>query len=286
MGSADRTRISPGTPRRRKQRDADVRAGGGAGGGSSHSDGMATVLQLSDVHLADAPGGAVLERDADARLAAVLAAWERLDEPVDLVILTGDNTDGASVGAYGRLAAQLRELGAPVLAVPGNHDVASRVADAFGGETVVEVGAWRVVGLDSARPGQVHGEVDVPAAMSLLDGLDGRPTMVAIHHPPHTLSTHEWFQLDGAAELLTGLRLRPHVRIVISGHLHWPFEVRGPGDLTFLGCPSTLVAIRHDGDQYEITPDGVTGGRVLYLDDSGSFSTRIVADDPSREQPT
>lgn len=101
---------------------------------------MAVVLQLSDIHLAGAPAGLVLGRDADAQLAAVLAAWERLAERVDLVVLTGDNTDGGAPEAYARLAERLRVLDAPVLAVPGNHDVASHVADAFGGEAVAEVG--------------------------------------------------------------------------------------------------------------------------------------------------
>lgn len=242
---------------------------------------MAVVLQLSDIHLADAPGGLVAGRDADAQLAAVLGAWERLGEQADLVVLTGDNTDGAVPEAYARLAARLRVLDAPVLAVPGNHDVAGRVADAFGGEAVAEIGAWRVVGLDSARPGQVHGEVDVPAAMRLLDGLDDRPTVVAIHHPPVTPSTHEWFQLDGAAELLAGLRRRPHVRIVVSGHVHSAFEVDGARGLAFLGCPSTLVAIEHEGARYEIAPEGVTGARVLHLEDDGSFSSTVLAAEPT-----
>lgn len=236
-----------------------------------------TVLQLSDVHFAGDPGRLLDGRDPAARLAAVLDAWSARHTTPDLVLLTGDNTDDGSPEGYARLAAALEPLATPVLAIPGNHDVADGVAAAFGARRVAEVGAWRIVGLDSSRPGQVHGTVDVPAALRLLDELDDRPTVVAVHHPPVSPSTHEWFQLDGADELLAGLAARPHVRAVVSGHLHSAFTYEGPGDLTLLGCPSTLVEIGHDGDSFEIGAGGPTGARVLHLEDDGSFSSTLVA---------
>jgi Icc protein len=236
----------------------------------------ATVLQLSDMHLTASPGGPVSGADPDRRLAAVLDAWSSLGQRADLVVISGDDADDASAAAYARLASVLEPLDAPVLALPGNHDVPDGVAAAFGGSMTAEVGGWRIVGLDSSRPEQVHGTVDVPAALAVLDALDDRPTVVGIHHPPRSRSSHPWFRLDGATELLEGLGSRPHVRAVISGHVHDLFDFEGPGGVALLGCPATLGAIAHDGDHYEHSPDGITGARALYLQDDGTFASTVV----------
>ncbi|MDQ6796574.1 MAG: hypothetical protein M3011_00875, partial [Actinomycetota bacterium] len=85
-----------------------------------------------------------------------------------------------------------------------------------------------------------------------------------------------WFRLDGAGALLEGLGRRRHVRAVISGHVHDLFDFEGPGGVALLGCPSTLGAIAHDGAHYEHDVDGVTGARVLYLEDDGTFGSTVV----------
>jgi Icc protein len=234
-----------------------------------------TVLQLSDIHLT-AAGGELGGIDPDARLTAVLAAWEAVDEDADLVLLTGDNADDGSVEAYARLAAAVARLDAPVVALPGNHDVPATLAAVLGEPPVVELGAWRIVGLDTSRPGQVHGTLDVPAALDVLDQLDERPTVVALHHPPASTSAHEWFQLDGGADLLAGLGERPWVRAVASGHLHEVFDIEGPGGLALLGAPSTYSAIAHDGTTLRFDVDEPRGARVLHLEDDGTFSSTVL----------
>jgi len=83
-------------------------------------------------------------------------------------------------------------------------------------------------------------------------------------------------RLDGGEELLTALARRPEVRALISGHLHDPFDFEGPGGLALLGCPSTLAAIEHDGDSYEVQADGATGARILHLEDDGTMSSTLL----------
>jgi len=236
----------------------------------------AVVLQLSDTHLRAEPGPGADGRDPDERLATVLAAWSAVGERPDLVVLSGDNADDASAGGCRRLQQAVAALGAPVLAVPGNHDDPAVVAEVIGGPRVAEVGAWQVVGIDTSRPGQVHGTVDVDALCATLDGLDRRPTLLVQHHPPRSRSTHPVFQLDGAGDQLGALAARPHVRVLASGHLHDAFELAGPGGLGLLGCPSTLLAIAHHGDEMEMGADAPTGGRVLRLADDGSWSAELL----------
>ena len=235
-----------------------------------------TVLQISDTHFAATDGETVSGYQPATRLAAVLAAWAATGEIADLVLLTGDDADDGSPDAYTRLAAALAVLDTPILALAGNHDVAEAVTETFGGAEIAEVGAWRIVGLDSSRPNQSHGTVDVTAVCELLDALDDRPTVVAIHHPPVTRSTNAMFQLTGAPEFLDALAARPHVRAVVSGHLHEAFEYDGPGHLALLGCPSTLMAISHEGETYTIGADAPTGARILRLADDGSFTSSIL----------
>jgi 3',5'-cyclic-AMP phosphodiesterase len=234
-----------------------------------------TVLQLSDIHLPSDPNRRVSGRDPDGGLRTVLDAWRRTGRSADLVVLSGDIADDGSAAAYTRVREAVAPLGAPVLALPGNHDEPRLVADAFGGGRVVDLGAWLVVGLDTFVPEEVHGALDLDAARGLLDSLDGRPTAVVLHHPPASRSTHEWFQLDGAGAFLDGLASRPHVRLLLSGHLHDAFEI-ALGTATLLGAPSTFLAIAHDGDRMDLGADAPIGARVVTLGDDGAWRSELL----------
>ncbi|MGH9275872.1 MAG: metallophosphoesterase, partial [Acidimicrobiales bacterium] len=221
-------------------------------------------------------GEPVFGRDADERLAAVLAAWTATGERADLVLLTGDLADDGSADGCARLAEAVARLDAPVLAIPGNHDRPAVVASMWDGPRTASVGEWLVAGIDTTVPGEVHGDIDVPAVMAWLDTLDRGPMILALHHPPMSRSTADEFRLDGAAELLAALAERPHVRAVVGGHLHDAVDLEAPSGLAVLGCPSTIVGITHDGDRMEIGGSAITGARVLTLDDDGTFTSRIL----------
>lgn len=228
------------------------------------------LLQLSDTHFA-AGGAEVNGRDPAVRLAAVLDAV-RVD--VDALVLTGDLADDGSRAGCERLAARLAPLGRPVLAVPGNHDDPRAVRDVFGPD-VLEVGGWRLVGVDTSRPGRIPGAVEVAAEMARLDAYDDRPTLLAMHHPPVSPSTHPWFELAGAAELTAAVARRPHVRALLTGHLHHPFEAEA-GGVAVLGAPSVLIAFRHDGDEVVMGGADTTGARVVSLHDDGTLTSSLI----------
>jgi 3',5'-cyclic-AMP phosphodiesterase len=235
------------------------------------------VLQLSDTHLGATLGEPVFGHDADARLATVLDAWKATGERADLVLLTGDLSDDGSTAGCERLAAAVAALGAPVLAIPGNHDKPAVVAAVWTGPRAVRLDGWMIAGLDTTIPGEVHGSIDVPAAMAWLDTLDQVPTVLALHHPPVSRSTADEFRLERAAELLSALAERPHIRVLVAGHLHDAVDLQAPSGLPVLGCPSTLEAIAHDGDQMDIgAPDAATGARVLSLDPGGTFTSYVL----------
>ncbi|MEO8264804.1 MAG: metallophosphoesterase [Ilumatobacteraceae bacterium] len=234
---------------------------------------MAILVQISDSHLREAPHTPV-DKDPDASLSATVAAVR--DIHADLVVLTGDLADDGTIAALSRVRDLVDQLATPCVAVAGNHDDRAHVLAVFGSTDTVDLGAWRLLAVESVIPGKDHGAVDVAALIGRLDRLDDRPTLLAIHHPPTSPSTHPMFQLIGAEQMLTELRARPHVRAVVSGHLHQAFD-RLDGDLRVCGAPSSYYAIEHDGNDFRFNADGIVGAQVLTLGDDGSFSCERVA---------
>ncbi|MGD9793259.1 MAG: metallophosphoesterase, partial [Acidimicrobiia bacterium] len=164
---------------------------------------------------------------------------------------------------------------AEVFALPGNHDDAGNVAACFGETVTTSVAGWSIVALETTRPGQVNGGVDLTDALTRIDACAGSSTIVVMHHPPVSLSTHQFFRFEGAPQFLTDLTDRPHVRVVLSGHLHSAFDL-GVEGLRLLGCPSTLYGISHHGSTYTITRDDGIGARLIGLGDDGSVTTTLV----------
>lgn len=234
-----------------------------------------TVLQLSDLHFTTDADRVLNGRNPDARLTAVLDAWTATGEHLDALLVTGDDADDGSAAAYERLAAALGRLDVPTMVIPGNHDDPDRLRAVFGTIAPIEIDGWRLVGVDTSRPGDIHGTVDAAAVATLLDSLDDRPTILAIHHPPVPPSTNAMFQLHGAEGLLDVLAARPHVRAVASGHLHQPFEVLTPDGLQLLGAPSTWTPIDHFGERYVVPGTCPTGARVLRLGDAGELTSSV-----------
>lgn len=235
---------------------------------------MPIVLQLSDSHLR-ADDRKLYDQDPIQRLRLVLDACARELPRIDLVLLSGDQSDDGELASLQRVREMAGGLGAPLLAIPGNHDALEAHEATFGPGGPVELDGWRVIGLDSSIPGEIHGSVDVPAIERQLDGLDRRSTLLAVHHPPVSPTTHPWFQLEHADELLRALAARPHVRAVASGHVHSPFTFsRGP--LALLGGPSTLAPFEFDGGEFTVGAGGPVGARVITLRDDGSLSSALI----------
>ena len=228
------------------------------------------LLHVSDTHLRSGAAGTSDHHpgvDPAARLDIVLEAVARAGEPADVAVHSGDITDDFSLAAASAVRDRLASAAATVIAVPGNHDDPAVVATAFG-PAHAEVHGWRILGVDSTVRDEVAGSVVAAEVSAVLDAHEPVPTVLVMHHPPRSGSTHPWFVLDGAAALLDGLAARPHVRALLTGHTL-------PGGLRLLGAPSTYYALAHDGPAMSL-PESGCGARIVELHEDGSVTTSVV----------
>lgn len=204
---------------------------------------------FADAHLTSDERGTwkVLHRSEERLRAAVADANRR---NVDAVLFAGDLTKDGAPAEYDLADEVLADLAAPVVAIPGNHDVAKPRWDPYEAPDraafarryasghlpfVERVGGVDLVGLDSASNadgslGDTHeGEVGPDQREwleSVLPDLDH--PVVAVHHNVSHPSTHtegfpgsDLYQANDAPELQS-LLARHDVPLTLSGHLHWP----------------------------------------------------------------
>ena len=197
------------------------------------------IAQLSDVHV-----GSRLARRGSTPIAELRRAVEAvaaLDVPADLVLVTGDLVDHGLEDEYDELLDVLGALVPPFVLVAGNHDdpaalarvVERRVPDGAPLRRVVDLGALRVLLLDSSVPGWEAGRVG-PAQCAWLDGelaADARPAIVAVHHPPVAVGHAglDGMRLVDAEALGAVIARHRHVERIVCGHVHRAITARWRG---------------------------------------------------------
>ena len=215
------------------------------------------VLHVTDTHLVAEPGA------ADERLGDALVGIG----PVDVVVHTGDITDDFSEEATRRVGRILSDVADRLVVIPGNHDRPSVVAKVFP-VTDIDAGGWRILGVSSVVEDEIDGTIDATHVAELIDARTDQPnTLLAIHHPLRSRSTHPWFQLAGADDLMCVVAHRPHVRAVLSGHTHEQLDWYNDG-VRLISGPSSWYAIAHDGNKW-IKHQGFRGVQLLDLHPDG-----------------
>ena len=220
------------------------------------------LAQISDLHI-KRPGGLAYRRvDTAAYLARCVASLNALVPRPDAVIITGDLVDQGDPQQYEHLKTLLAPLELPYFLLVGNHDDRAALRAVFpdraelhsGGEFVqyaFDVGALRVIALDSLEPGKSGGTLcDARLAWleTQLDAASGKPTIVALHHPPFAcgIGHMDELRLDpvASARLAALIARYPNVERVICGHVHRPMFVRFGGTIaSAVPAPAHQVAL-------------------------------------------
>ena len=247
-------------------------------------DAPAMLVQLTDSHLFGEPETSMLGVNTDASLRAVLRQIEADGKHPDLLLATGDMSQDGEAAAYRRLARVLSE--APALAqaiircLPGNHDLPAVMRQELPqwSVPVTDVGAWRVVALDTTVPGSNAGHL--PASqLDLLEAAlaetPGRHTLIAMHHNPMQIDSHwhDSMMIDNPQALFKRLTRWPQVRVLLWGHVHHEFD-RRRHNLRMLATPSTCFqfSIR---DGKHVVDNMAPGYRWIKLYQDGSMATGV-----------
>lgn len=232
------------------------------------------IAQLSDCHLQAEPHLPYRGQDPDANLEQVLEiarAWGP-----ELLLLSGDLSEDASVASYQRLSTLL-ETNIPVLALPGNHDDPAVMRQHFphgpwGGPLCFETQNWAVVLIDSIRPGRIDGELSAEALEQIENTISESPAehlLLALHHQPVPVAA-PWIDrhaLKHPGGFLGLIDREPRVRCVVWGHIHHHFAEDRDGVL-FLGAPSTAANSLARSQRFSPDPAG-PACRTLELEGSG-----------------
>jgi 3',5'-cyclic AMP phosphodiesterase CpdA len=260
-----------------------------------------TIIHASDLHLGTAGG---LERSR-----AATTAWAHFEQAVadtepDLVILSGDLVVDDPDDPDDQRAAHdlITALPAPVLVVPGNHDVGDhriraglptdwhgkivtddRVAEwerrwgpSFG---VTALGDWRILAVNSQLLGTgLRRETDQQRWLeqTALPAIGDRPFLIVTHESldtrPDTHSENSWMSIPTASSAeLTGLVARPNLVAVCSGHTHRFLDWTRDG-IRSITAPSLAgpIPVRHD--MHQATGDPSPGWLTYTLQSADRFA--------------
>lgn len=198
---------------------------------------MSVVLQISDTHFGT-------EQPQVVEALIHLAAQQR----PNLVVLSGDITQRAKPAQFRSAKTFVNRLGAPVLAIPGNHDIAlfdlwsrltrpyARYAAAFGAdlEPVHAALDMLVIGVNTTRAWRhKNGEVSavqVERVAKLLATASPCQLRVVVTHQPAAVT-----QARDQTNLLRGYRAATQAwsaagaDLVMGGHIHLPYTLAVTG---------------------------------------------------------
>lgn len=221
------------------------------------------IAQITDCHLPADPNQGYRGIDPYKNLELLLQKVQALKP--DLILASGDLSEDGSPASYNALQRFFSSLGAPVLALPGNHDDAALLAKAFPGSPtdtieVTEHGRWQIIRVNSCLPGRPHGRISEASLAGLEEVLardEGRPRLLAVHHQPLLVGS-PWIDkycLFGPEAFLQVIDQSPDVKAVVWGHVHQVFENDRYGT-AMMGSPSSAINCLPGAQKFSGDPTG------------------------------
>ncbi|MBT2772842.1 phosphodiesterase [Halomonas sp. ISL-60] len=236
------------------------------------------VVQITDAHLyADTQArsrAGIPWRQFQQVLSAVVAARP------DIVLFTGDVSQDGSAASYALAVQAMEQLPCPWYWLPGNHDQLELMAAERPMVDQVDMGAWRILLLNTQVEGKPYGELGSERLAKLAEQLeqDGRPTLIAMHHPPVDVGA-VWMDAIGLQDRDAFWQLLsqcPQVKIVLFGHVHQAYaehhslgeglgEGAGEPTIDVYGCPAMADQFLPAAEQFAVDEASRPGYRIVDL---------------------
>ncbi|MCQ4322431.1 3',5'-cyclic-AMP phosphodiesterase [Stutzerimonas stutzeri] len=240
------------------------------------------LVQLTDSHLFAESGGQLLGMDTAESLQRVVDLVLQEQPRIDLMLATGDLSQDGSLASYKRFRQLSERIDAPARWCPGNHDELTSMQEAVRGSEmmmpVLDIGAWRVVMLDTLVPGAVFGmlrddQLDL-LERTLLQSPE-RPHLVCLHHHPVSIGSR-WMDsigLHNPEALFEVLDRFSCVKALLWGHIHQAFDSERRG-VRLLATPSTGVQFAPGSEDFQVDTRA-PGYRWLRLHADGKLETGV-----------
>jgi 3',5'-cyclic-AMP phosphodiesterase len=245
------------------------------------------VLHITDCHLV-APETNLIGVDTQASLEAVLAQACAQRQP-DAVIASGDLAHDAQREVYQRFLHTVRNFtSAPLLCLPGNHDILAQMQAAQLPLAPLALSGWDIVALDSHEddaPQALVRETDRLQTAGQIEQAQGAHVLLTTHHPLVAINS-PWLDKDrikNALELVSWLAERsaragePRLCAVVFGHAHQSIADY-VADLPVFGTPSTCFQFAPGSATFTVDTTS-PGYRWLMLSPDGQIETQVFTVD-------
>lgn len=237
------------------------------------------LLHITDCHLM--PQGELL-RATDTSATLMQVMQQALSEsPPNAIIATGDLVHAGGASVYRRFLSIITECcAAPLLCLPGNHDIADEMKDAFLPMQSLRLGSWNVVGLDSHEDDAPKANINAAKRDALVNHWreqTARFALLATHHPLLPIGS-PWLdkdRIDDPETLLDELIATsgPSFAGAIFGHAHQVIQGHYR-QRPLLGTPSTAFQYLPRSEKFA-TDERPPGYRWLTLDDAGHIHSQV-----------
>ncbi len=237
------------------------------------------IIQLTDTHLGRDEEFILAGLNTRRSLGDVLTEIRQLQQPSDLVAVTGDIAANAESGAYRQFSKILSAQAAPYAWLPGNHDDFSLMKDLITQpfRPVVETEHWQLLFLNTAVPDQVGGYLAANELELIQSRLAEGSKHIALfmHHPPVDVGC-KWLdaqQVSNHQSLAQQVAASGRVKGIFTGHVHQSGEHQWHGCKVFT-TPSTCVQFSPNSDEFSLCANP-PGYRIIQLLDDGRIETRV-----------
>ena len=240
------------------------------------------LVQITDTHLGDQQGEALLGMDTDQSLAHVVDLVNAERPASELLLATGDLSNCGSPASYQRFQQATQHLAPHTLWLPGNHDALPAMQQTLkGGEALsrnIDIGNWQIIMLNSTTPGEVGGhfsEQELQFLQHCLETTEAEHVLLCLHHQPIPIGC-DW--LDGqlvsnADAFFTLIERFSLVRGILWGHIHQAIDQERNG-VKMMATPSSCIQFAANSPGFKLARLN-PGYRWLSLHADGTIDTAV-----------